>query len=100
MNRNRVKTHATMSKKSELLSEELTIDFLFGSNVIIAVKVSFTTHYAGSIYFIFLLCMESNALEKSSNKCVTSRFFACTPSMSRFREDFSPKLTRLQIRYD
>ena len=28
---------------------------------------------------IFPLCMESNAIEKSTNKCVASRFFVPTP---------------------
>ena len=34
----------------------------------------------GSIWSIFLLCMESKALEKSTNNIVASRFFTHTPS--------------------
>ena len=36
--------------------------------------------YMSSIYSIFLLCIESNALEKSTNSCVALRFFL-TPLM-------------------
>ena len=51
--------------------------------MIIAVTVSLGRPCTKSNYFIFPLCMESNALEKSTNKCVTSKFFALTLSMIR-----------------
>ena len=44
-----------------------------------AVIVSLGRLYTSSISSIFLLCMESNALEKSTYKGVALRFFAQTP---------------------
>ena len=49
-----------------------------------AVTISLGSPYVGGIYSIFLLWMESNALEKSKNKSVTSRLFVRTPSMIRW----------------
>ena len=40
------------------------------------VTVSLERPWARSICSIFFLCIESNALEKSTNKSVTSSFFA------------------------
>ena len=40
-----------------------------------AVAVSLGRQYARSICSSFSLCMESNALEKSMNKSIASRFF-------------------------
>ena len=45
-----------------------------------AVTVSFRRPYARSICSIFPLRKESNALKKCTNKSITSRFFAHTPS--------------------
>ena len=46
----------------------------------LSVMVSLGETVAEKYLFHFPLCMESNALEKSTNKSVTSRFFAQTPS--------------------
>ena len=45
-----------------------------------AVTVSLGSPYASSTCSIFLLCMESKALEKTTNNIVATRFFACTSS--------------------
>ena len=42
--------------------------------------VSLGRQYASSIFLPFPLCMESNVLEKSTNRFVASRFLARTPS--------------------
>ena len=60
------KTPATMSKNSVSPS---------GESIIITVTVSLMRQYARSVCFILPLSMESNALEKSTNICVASRFF-------------------------
>ena len=52
-------------------------------SIIITGTVSSVKLYAISICSIFRLCMESNTLEKSTSKIVTSRFFARTPSTIR-----------------
>ncbi len=48
-----------------------------------AATVSFGSPGARSICSIFPLCIESNALEKSTNNIVASSFFALTPSIIR-----------------
>ena len=49
-----------------------------------AATVSFGRPQARSICFIFPLCMESNALEKSTNNIVASTFFfSRTPKIRR-----------------
>ena len=45
-----------------------------------AATVSLGRPQASSICSIFPLCMESKALEKSTNNIVASSFFACIPS--------------------
>ena len=47
-------------------------------SLIMAVTVSLEKQYDRSICSIFLLCIESNPMEKSIKKTDTSRFFACT----------------------
>ena len=42
--------------------------------------VSLGRPYTRSFCSIFPMCMESNALKKSTNEIVASRFFAQTPS--------------------
>ena len=44
-----------------------------------AATVSLGRPEASSFYSIFPLCMESKALDKSTNNIVASRFFAHTP---------------------
>ena len=39
--------------------------------------------YSCSIYYIFPLCMEWNALEKSSNNSIALTYFAHTPLMTQ-----------------
>ena len=46
-----------------------------------AARISLRRPYASFIYSISPLCMESNTLEKSSNKSVASRFFTSAPLM-------------------
>ena len=46
-----------------------TFTFVFLQSITMAVTVSFGKPKARSICSIFSLCMESNALEKSTNKC-------------------------------
>ena len=73
------RTPTTMSKKSLSLSSEWTLTFVLLLSIIMAVTVSLGRTFAISIYSIFPLCMESNILEKSTNKSVSSKFF-CTMS--------------------
>ena len=77
------KTIAIMSKKSVSPSGERSITFVFLWSFNIVVTVSLDRLYAWSICSNFPLCMESNALRKSTNYSVASRFFARTPSMIR-----------------
>ena len=66
---------ATMSKKSAFLSGEWTFAFVLKHHY--SVNNFFReTRYVRSICFIFPLCIESNALEKSSNKSVATRFLS------------------------
>ena len=69
------KISAKMAQKSRSPSGEWTISFVFLLSIIIAVTVSLERPYARSICPIFLLCIESNALEKSTYNSVASRFF-------------------------
>ena len=58
-----------------LAPDEQTNTFMFLSGTIIAVTVFWRRPYASRICSIFTLCLESNALEKSTNNCVVSRFY-------------------------
>ena len=62
---------AILSTKSVSLSIEQTFTFVFLYSIIMAATVSL----GRNICSIFLLCMETNALEKSTNNCVAARFF-------------------------
>ena len=62
-------------------SVEQTLCFVSLQHIIIAVTTSLRNHLIISICSIFPLCVESNALKKSSNKSVASTFFARTSSM-------------------
>ena len=73
-------TPATMSKYSVSPSGERTFTLVFLQRIVIAATVSFGRPYASRICSIFLLCMESKALVKSTNSNVACRFFARTPS--------------------
>ena len=68
-----------MSKKLMSPSGEPTIAFML--SIIMGVTVLGGRPYASIIWFIFPLCMKSNALKKSMNNSVYSRIFARTPSM-------------------
>ena len=70
---------AIMSKRSVSPSAERTIASVFLSSIISTVPVSLGRPCTRSIF----LCVESNALEKYSNKSVALRFFVRTPSMIR-----------------
>ena len=48
-----------------------------------APTISLWRPYAFSIHSILPLCIESNALQKSMNKIVASRFFGQTPKIRR-----------------
>ena len=52
-------------------------------SIIFVVTVSLGTFYESSICSICPLRMETNALEKSTNKSIATRFFVPTPSMIR-----------------
>ena len=67
-------------RSSLWLSGEWTFTFVFLYSIIMAAKVSLGWPLVWGICSIFPLCMESNALEKSTNNIVASRFFARTPS--------------------
>ena len=72
--------------------------------------------YGSDVFGIcsFFLCIESNALEKSTNFSVASRFFCpnsfddsteyqnlrCCGSISESRSDFSNEFFRLRVGYD
>ena len=56
-----------MSKKAGSLSGEWSMTFLFLYSIITTVSVSLGRPYASSIFFIFPLYKESNALEKLTN---------------------------------
>ena len=70
-----------MLKKSVSPSGKLTIAFMFFYFTITAVAVSLRRLYTNSICSIFPLCIESNALEKSTNCSVVSKCFARIPLM-------------------
>ena len=57
--------------------------FIIRVRIIIAVTVSLGTLCTSSICYIFHLCIESNALKKSTNSSVALRFFANTFLMIR-----------------
>ncbi len=61
-------------------SGERTFTFVFLYSIIKSVKVSFGRPYTSSICSIFPLCMESKALEKSTNDLVDLSFFVRSPS--------------------
>ena len=73
------KIPVTILKNSVSPFSEQTCIFLW--IIIIAVTVSLGRPNANSICAIFSLYIESNALEKSTNKSVASRFFACTQNL-------------------
>ena len=63
------KNPASMSKKLIFSSDEQTLAFVFIESIIIAVAVSFWRLYVRIICSFFPLCIKSNILEKSTNKC-------------------------------
>ena len=69
-----------MSKMSASPSGERTLTLALLQSTIMDVTVSLGRPWTRSIYSIFLRCMELNTLKKSTNKGVTSRFFAWVPS--------------------
>ena len=70
----------SISKKSVSPSGNRTFTFVFLYCVIIAATVSLWISKARSICSIFTLCMESKALERSTNNSIALRFFTWTPS--------------------
>ena len=70
------RTPATMSKKAVSPSGEWTFTIVFLLSIIMAVIVYLGRPYASCICFIFPLCMESSAFEKSTNKCRLECFCA------------------------
>ena len=84
-----------ISKKSVFPSGDRTIDRVFLYNIMIASTVSFGIPYANSISFIFPLCMESKAFEKSINRRVNERFFDFTPSKIRLIVSICPDVDLL-----
>ena len=97
------KTTATMSKKSESPSGERTVAFFF---VFVFMKHhlssdrSLGSPYTRSISSNFPLCMESNALEKSTNNSIASRFFVHTHSMFRLSESVELRINFSENRSD
>ena len=73
------RTSTTMSKKSVSPSGERTFYLHFFIEIIMAATVSLGRPYSRSICSILPLCIESNSLKKSTNKAITTRFFARTP---------------------
>ena len=65
-------------------SGERTFTFVSLYRIIMAATVSLRRLLARSICFIFSLCMESNALKKSTNNSVALRFFVRTLSDIRW----------------
>ena len=64
--------------------KELEINTVFIYSIIMAASVSLGKPLGSIICSIFPLCMESNALAKSSNIIIASRIFARTPSRIRY----------------
>ena len=86
------KTLTTMSKKS------------VSSSFLILVTISLGRPYASSIRSIFPLSMESNALEKFTNKCVIPKYFFlysfCEIVERFFRFSFFWEFSRYRLGYD
>ena len=74
-------TPATVPKKSVSPSSERTFTFVLSYNIVISLTVSLGRPKARSVCDIFPLFMKFNAFDKSTNKIVTSRFFALTPKI-------------------
>ena len=75
------------------------IVFLLFENITIALTGTFKTPYACSICSIFLLYMESNMLEKSTNCCVVSKFLYILLRLSdRWSESVSLRIYFLESR--
>ena len=65
--------HLLQCQSSLSPSEERSFTFVFLYSIIMAVNVSLDRPQASCICSIFPLCMESKALEKSTNNIVASR---------------------------
>ena len=74
------RTPVIKSKTSVSPLVEQTIAFVFLQSIIIAVIVYLGRPHVSHIWFILLLWIGSNAVEKSTNNSAASRFFARIPS--------------------